>query len=127
MPSKPPRPCRYPGCPELTADPTRYCDAHLKLTRRHQDRERGSSTERGYDGRWRRYRKTYLAEHPLCVICLAKDPEVIREATMVDHIVPHKGDMKLFWDPKNHQSLCTECHGVKTAKEDGAFGNPRKE
>ena len=27
-----------------------------------------------------------------------------------DHIVPHKGDHKLFWDPKNHQALCKQCH-----------------
>jgi 5-methylcytosine-specific restriction endonuclease McrA len=43
---------------------------------------------------------------------------------VVDHIKPHHGDQKLFWDPKNHQALCTDCHGAKTASEDGALGNP---
>jgi len=28
----------------------------------------------------------------------------------VDHIIPHKGDESLFWDPGNRQSLCTNCH-----------------
>jgi 5-methylcytosine-specific restriction protein A len=32
--------------------------------------------------------------------------------------------MKLFWDGANHQALCKPCHSTKTAREDGAFGNP---
>jgi len=35
-------------------------------------------------------------------------------ATVVDHIVPHRGDPILFWDEKNWQPLCKDCHGVKT-------------
>jgi hypothetical protein len=31
-------------------------------------------------------------------------------AVVVDHIVPHRGDMKLFWDSGNWQSLCKTCH-----------------
>lgn len=31
-------------------------------------------------------------------------------ATIVDHIVPHKGDLVLFHDPENLQSLCKPCH-----------------
>jgi len=47
-------------------------------------------------------------------------------ATDVDHIVPHCGDMALFWDVLNWQPLCEACHGRKTAREDGGFGNPRQ-
>jgi len=122
MPQKPMRPCRFPGCPHLTDDKSGYCPEHLKQTRRRQDKERGTSTQRGYNYRWQRYRRAYLAAHPLCVLCLKKKPEVVREATVVDHIIPHRGDHRLFWDPANHQSLCKECHDIKTAKEDGAFG-----
>jgi HNH endonuclease len=42
--------------------------------------------------------------------------------TCVDHIVPHRGDMTLFWDPTNWQTLCDSCHGKKTTREDGGFG-----
>ncbi|MFH0809709.1 MAG: P27 family phage terminase small subunit, partial [Pseudomonadota bacterium] len=35
-----------------------------------------------------------------------------------------KGDMALFWDESNWQSSCEECHRLKSASEDGAFGNP---
>lgn len=34
----------------------------------------------------------------------------ITGASVVDHITPHKGDMGLFLDPKNLQSMCKHCH-----------------
>jgi 5-methylcytosine-specific restriction protein A len=40
-------------------------------------------------------------------------------ATVVDHIVPHRGNQKLFWDRKNWQSLCKTHHDRKTAQESG--------
>ncbi|WP_430395093.1 HNH endonuclease signature motif containing protein [Enterovirga aerilata] len=35
---------------------------------------------------------------------------MVREATVVDHVVPHRGDQALFWDPSNWQPLCREHH-----------------
>lgn len=49
----------------------------------------------------------------------------VTAATEVDHIVPHRGDERLFRDEKNLQSLCRPCHSRKTAVEDGGFGNYR--
>ena len=34
---------------------------------------------------------------------------MIRAAELVDHVVPHKGDEALFWEPSNWQSLCQWC------------------
>jgi 5-methylcytosine-specific restriction protein A len=62
----------------------------------------------------------YLKQHPLCVKCLEEGKITI--ATVVDHIIPHKGAMVLFWQVENHQALCQRCHSIKTAKEDGGFG-----
>ena len=42
-------------------------------------------------------------------------------STTVDHIIPHKGDRKLFWDKTNWQALCKPCHDAKTAREDGRW------
>lgn len=39
-------------------------------------------------------------------------------ATVVDHIKPHRGDQRLFWDEDNWQALCKECHDRKTLTED---------
>ena len=71
-------------------------------------REGKSSTQRGYGYKWQQYRLRFLQSNPLCNFCM-KDNRVA-EATVVDHIKPHQGDMKLFWDSSNHQSLCKLCH-----------------
>jgi len=121
--NKPLHPCNQPGCPELIRDGP-YCEKHKRDRQRAQDQRRGSAASRGYDGRWRQYRETFLREHPLCVECLKSDKVVA--ASVVDHIKPHKGDKRLFWDMKNHQPLCKRCHDVKTAKFDSGFGNIKK-
>jgi len=66
----------------------------------------------------------YLAEHPLCVKCEAEGR--VTAATVVDHKEPHRGDYDRFWDESNWQSLCSYHHNLKTATEDGAFGNYAK-
>ena len=69
---------------------------------------RESAAKRGYNRRWQKYRERYLQEHPLCVMHQEQGYTVA--SSVVDHIIPHKGDRKLFWDPKNHQALCKQCH-----------------
>lgn len=68
--------------------------------------------------------KGWLREHPLCA-CTDCDEGRVRTvaAVLVDHKIPHRGDMKLFWDRDNWQSMAKACHDIKTAKEDGGFGN----
>ena len=80
--------------------------------------------QRGYNSEWRRARALFLADHPICEEC--KREGKASAATVVDHIVPHKGNKALFWDESNWQALCKHCHDVKTAKEDGGFGNERR-
>jgi 5-methylcytosine-specific restriction protein A len=43
-------------------------------------------------------------------------------ATVVDHILAHKGDAGLFWKQSNWQALCRRCHNRKTAVSDGRWG-----
>ena len=109
MPRYPKRPCRYPGCPNL-CDKGTYCDEHRKEWS--PDALRGGAAVRGYNSQWRDARKKYLRQHPLCVKCLAE--KKLTPATVVDHIVPHRGDKSLFWDQSNWQALCKECHDQKT-------------
>ena len=59
MPTRPKKPCRHPGCPNLTDE--RYCSEHSV------DNKRASAHERGYTSKWRRLSKLYLKAHPLCV------------------------------------------------------------
>lgn len=118
MPKSPLKPCRQSGCPALTADG--YCERHQKEQRRHQEGQRLSASERGYDANWHKASRMFLAENPLCAECGRHGIDAA--ATVVDHIKPHKGDMVLFWDQSNWQSLCKPCHDSKTGREDGRWG-----
>jgi len=109
VPRKAKRPCSHPGCPNLTDG--RYCEEHKAL---HPDRP--SAASRGYGSKWQRVSKAYLRKHPLCVKCLSEGKYV--SASVVDHIVPHRGDKLLFWNESNWQALCKPCHDRKTGNED---------
>jgi 5-methylcytosine-specific restriction enzyme A len=84
------------------------------------DRLRPSAARRGYGPRWRKAREAYLARHPLCTSCQAQGRVV--SATVVDHVVPHRGDRRLFWDERNWAPACKRCHDAKTARE-GRWGH----
>ena len=81
---------------------------------------RRSSTQRGYGYKWQQARAGFLSKHPLCVRC--EKGGRVRPATDVDHIVPHRGEMTLFWDSSNWQPLCKTHHSIKTATEDRMAG-----
>ena len=83
------------------------------------DRQRPSASSRGYGAKWRRARLAFLAQHPLCASCQTAGRLV--PATIVDHVVPHRGDQKLFWDESNWAPACKRCHDAKTARE-GRWG-----
>lgn len=111
MPSKRPHPCNMRGCHKLTT--TYYCTDHGTNK---PDNERASASKRGYGTRWERERKYFILKHPFCAACNKK--KIITLGTEVDHVVPHKGDMILFWNQDNWQTLCHSCHSRKTAAED---------
>lgn len=118
MPKHPQHPCAQQRCGALVDRGEKYCAAHA----RRKDAERPTAYERGYDRRWQDARELYLRQHPLCVMCLAEGRTTA--ARVVDHVVPHRGNQRLFWDETNWQSLCDytsafNCHGKKTAQESG--------
>lgn len=53
-------------------------------------------------------RAKQLQQFPLCAFCYAQG--IIKAASIVDHIKPHKQDINLFFNPDNLQSLCKHCH-----------------
>ena len=112
MPSRPNTPCRHPGCAALVPYGQKYCDKHKPL---HPEEIR-SAGFRGYNRAWQKARKEYLEAHPLCIKCLEEGRYV--KATDVDHIVPFRGNMMLFWDESNWQGLCHRHHSIKTRNED---------
>jgi 5-methylcytosine-specific restriction endonuclease McrA len=72
--------------------------------------DKQGSTQRGYGYKWQQARAGYLLRHPLCVMCQAEKPPRVTAATVVDHIIAHRGNMELFWDRANWQGLCTTHH-----------------
>lgn len=110
---RPDVPCRHPGCPALVPYGQKYCEKHKAL---HPEEIR-SAAGRGYTAAWRKASKAFLRDvQPLCQQCLKEGRYT--KATVVDHIVPHRGDPKLFWDKTNWQGLCKRCHDRKTRQED---------
>ena|SRR3990167_1447541 len=110
-PTAPLKPCRFPGCPALTA--RRFCPEHQAAEYRRQDSVRGSAASRGYGAGHRRWRPLVLARDPLCVFCLTRG--LSTPATVADHIVPlSKGGT---WELSNGQGLCIPHHNAKTMRE----------
>lgn len=79
-------------------------------------RQNKSSTQRGYGYKWQKARESFLKKNPLCVYCQRDDR--VTAANVVDHIVPHRGDMKLFWRESNWQALCSSCHSSVKQREE---------
>ena len=110
---KPLRPCKAPGCSVLTAEG--YCPAHKP-----KDQAEPKPWHRLYHRpEWPRLRAEQLAREPFCRECSAAGYRV--RATEVDHIQPHRGDLRLFLDPGNLQSLCHRCHSRKTMRENAGI------
>jgi 5-methylcytosine-specific restriction endonuclease McrA len=66
-------------------------------------------------------RAAQLARHPYCQCPHHKKAKV--EANVVDHITPHKGDTRLFFNPRNLQSMTKECHDrFKQSQDRGGSG-----
>lgn len=105
--------CGIYHCKSMIPINTVYCSDHQAFT---ITLPRGSSTQRGYNYRWRQARKRFLSHQSLCVHCL--DAGRTSLATEVDHIIPTTKDNPLFWDVTNWQALCNSCHSVKTARYD---------
>jgi 5-methylcytosine-specific restriction protein A len=67
--------------------------------------------------RWRRLRRAFLAEHPLCAEC--HQAGRIEPAIDVHHINARESNQEIAFDWDNLQSLCKACHSKKTRKSRG--------
>jgi len=109
----PRRPSRICGCGHrIAAGVECPCERRQARARKaRHDAKRPSSSARGYDGRWEKERAAFLKINRKCRRCAA-------EATVVDHIIPHKGDRRLFADRSNWQALCRSCHSAAKQKSE---------
>ena len=125
--------CEHPGCGKITQG--RFCAEHepeaYSQQARAYDRYRGSAAQRGYDARWHRFSKAYLArpEHRFCALHIS--PKCAGIAQCVDHIRPLRGrsDPGRF-DPSNLQPACLACNtlkGDRVMRGTYVFGEPPQE
>ncbi|WP_336801465.1 HNH endonuclease [Kaistia sp. MMO-174] len=81
---------------------------------RARDRERrGSQPWRGWynTAPWRRLRMdVFTRDLFTCQMPGCGRIEGDTSKLACDHITPHRGDPRLFWDPSNLQTLCKPCH-----------------
>ncbi len=119
MPTKPPRPCSHPGCPELVTDGSR-CTAHRKQEQSRETKVRMQSSrvkedKAFYDSMlWRRVRESILRKEPWCRECRREGRRAL--ADMVDHVTPIRmGGARV--SESNLQPMCTTCHSRKRQRE----------
>ena len=84
-----------------------------------KQKRRSSSTARGYGYKWQKLRDVYIKENPLCVDPFSRHGDRVVVAEEIDHKVPLSSGGSNEWG--NLQSLCRECHRIKTLGE--SFGN----
>jgi len=99
-----------------TRAPVHIAPGHLVgiQARRAFERERGSSTKRGYDRTWQKARLSHLMANPLCVDCHAAG--LVKPAEEVHHIAKVRDRPDLRLDDTNLMGLCAPCHSVRTAR-----------
>ena len=62
--------------------------------------------------------RAQLAANPLCRMCVERGR--LTPATVADHLLPHHGDVNLFWFGEL-QCLCASCHGRKKRSKDNGY------
>ena len=122
VPNKSLKPCKYPCCPQLTNNS--YCDEHKNVRtekRKQYDKDRPEYFNWYNSARYRESRLKFLFDNPFCSEC--EKAGKFTPSLILDHIIPHKGDYNLFWNPNNWGALCKICHDRKTCLFDGGFSN----
>jgi 5-methylcytosine-specific restriction protein A len=110
MPVAPMRPCGQPGCSNVVVKGR--CARHAS---EHEQQRPNYDVRRLYrTSRWRALRALVLSEQPLCDECAAEGH--VEPGTQVDHTIPHRGDLALFWDRENLRNKCQTHHSRKTQR-----------
>lgn len=117
--------CIKSGCGRTAIPGKDYCQKHIAMQSQVQTKKiftsRSKSNQWHYlyeSARWRKESKEFLKKYPICFICG-------KPSRITDHIVPHRGDVTLFWDQSNWQPMCWSCHSRKTFKENANFNKPK--
>lgn len=103
--------CKYQGCDNLVNKEGEYCSVHVGYIIKRKPFEGASRSSLYKEYKWKALSKRILQQHPYCAIC-GREDELI-----VHHIIPHRGNIDLFYDEENMVVVCKECHSTLTAQE----------
>ncbi len=112
MPTIPRSRCAFLRCTQSSVPGSSLCVDHAPARRQapsredlHQYKSRG----------WQTMRAAQLSRQPLCQGC--KIQGLIRAASVVDHVWPWRRIAPEAFRVNRLQSLCPDCHSVKTGLE----------
>lgn len=105
------RACLTSGCPELVEKGR--CPRHTAATPLRSPQAQQWHTLYN-DRRWRSASTEFRKQHPLCTDPYGDHGPLV-PTQCVDHIQAHRGNVALFWDMANWQSLCIVCNSKKAA------------
>lgn len=116
-------PCVVKGCPTLTRETK--CEKHSTDAKRkawrESDKHRPSAAQRGYDAKWQKTRRAYLAAHPYC----EDEAGCIAKATDVHHLDGLGPLGPRGHDFENCLALCHAHHSKITSREQAGGWNVR--
>lgn len=101
---------RICGCVLSSGQSCEHSIARDRERKARFDALRPSARQRGYTSKWEKESKAFLSlsQNQRCACGCG------RAADMIDHITPHRGDQRLFWDRRNWQAMAAvPCHVSK--------------
>lgn len=113
MPTMPRHQCDEYQCKAPSVKGSRYCLAHTPSKAPTVDRQAFNSQYKS--AAWQSIRARQLSAFPLCAACMVDGR--ITEASHIDHVFPWQAIGPYAFTRNLFQSLCPECHGVKSGLE----------
>ena len=106
--------CSHLGCKNVRSKLNSYCLEHGGLDSI-QTEQRKEFMSMYQTTKWKQTRQLQLSKQPLCQCCLLSGK--VSQAQHIDHLFPWSKINKDAFYNNILQSLCPECHSVKTGLE----------
>lgn len=107
--------CAHLGCGNERSPLNTFCMDHGGKANYNQTVKRKQSNAKYNTALWQRLRLIQLSKQPLCQACMGRGK--VTQATVVDHVFPWGQIGVEAFVANLFQSLCPECHSVKTGLE----------
>jgi len=113
MPSLPRSQCAHMMCKAPSVPHSRWCVDHGPATASTAPSRADNDVYKG--AAWATIRARQLSSHPLCAGCQTRG--IVQSANVADHVIPWRLLGRDYFRSIPLQSLCVECHSIKTGLE----------